>query len=64
MKVSPCVIMVEARDLVQKANNTMPKEIWCDSSNTNFDKGLYCGYWCFEKWITLGQNLKRLGLIL
>jgi hypothetical protein len=27
MKVAPCVIMVKARDLVQKGNNTMPKEI-------------------------------------
>ncbi len=27
VKVTPCVIMVKARDLVQKGNNTMPKEI-------------------------------------
>jgi len=26
MKVAPCVIMVKAKDLVQKGNNTMPKE--------------------------------------
>jgi hypothetical protein len=27
IKVAPCVIMVKARNLVQKGNNTMPKEI-------------------------------------
>jgi len=27
MKVSPCVITVEARNLVQKGNNIVPKEI-------------------------------------
>jgi hypothetical protein len=27
MKEAHCVIMVKARDLVQKGNNTMPKEI-------------------------------------
>jgi hypothetical protein len=27
MKIAPCVIMVKARDLVQKGNNAMPKEL-------------------------------------
>jgi hypothetical protein len=59
MKVAPCVIMVKARDLVQKGNNIMPKEIWCDSSNTNFDKGMYCGYQCFVKVNHIRPKFKK-----
>ncbi len=59
VKVAPCVIMVKAKDLVKKGHNTMPKEIWCDSSNTNLDKSMYCGYWCFVKVNYIGPKFKK-----
>ncbi len=62
MKVAPRVIMVKARNLVQKGNNRMPKEIWCDSSNTNFDKGMHCGYWCFVKVNYIGPIFKKVSI--
>jgi hypothetical protein len=56
--------MVKARDSIQKGNNTTPKEIWCDSSNANFDKVCIVVIGVLWKWITSGQNLKRLQYIL